>query len=168
MFKMKSSLIIDRNFDYNVWDEMQYKRFTRCKELEEYDYKDMRLLGVENIQKEMKEHRRDFSFWITISSKAYVQHITTGEIYCVRYKYRATFKSDGFEVIGADKVSVDNFEERKKTLRDSAMLKMREPGQIGFDMFLGRVSEDEEYEYIEYQYFNEFYDDIEDEEDDEF
>ena len=163
MFKIKNSIDFERKVDSYMWDELQY----RHSEFKDYKYEDMRLLGVFCQKDNSKEYKRDFSFLTSKKIITYMEHVLSKKIYRVYYTYKATFKSDGYDVIDVKLVDISGLQKAKESDRDSALFKLSElESDYMLDIFIVSLDETEKYEYVKYSYFLNWFEEEDDDDED--
>lgn len=159
--KINSSISFERKIDSYMWNELTYRHDDF-----EYKYEDMKLLAVRCKDVHSKEYKRDFSFLSNKRYTVYVEHIETKKVFCITYYYRATFKSDGYDILNVETSSHEEIKKLKDRHRERALFKIDEfNSKYKFDMFIVEACENEEREGVTYSYFLDWFEEEEEDED---
>lgn len=165
MIKVNSNIGIEKEIDSAMWFEIKFSE--KENELQDYDYKEFRILGVHVFERNAKEYKRDFSFVVTKRYSMFVEHIETKEVYGIDYDYNATFKSDGYKLRRVYKIDKESVEDKARRSKESAVLNIDEfNSDYMFNLYILATYEDENYKYSKYSYHLNWHE-VEEEEDDE-
>lgn len=134
-------------------------------EFEDVDYDDLLILAVRITERTAKEYKRDFSFLNTRIMTYFIKNLENGKIYKVRFSYKATFKSDDFEILSIDEATMNDIEEDKISDSEDCLLHIiNSNNDCVTSTYLLKVKEDAEYEIINYSGFHYWLEEVKDEE----
>lgn len=146
MKKIKNSVDI-----MNYVDDYIFYELLNREEFKDVKYDDLLLLASEVVEKKAKEYRRDFSFLTVRRQNYYIKNVKTKEVFKVRFIYKSTFNSDGYDLINITKWDEAEIEESRINDSKDCLMQIRNLGGSCYtNTYVLKIKEDEEYETISY------------------